>query len=208
MLRVALTGGIASGKSTAADHFADLGVPVIDADLVARELVQPGEPLLEALARRFGPDILAADGSLDRRALRRRVFADPDERRALEALMHPAIHARMRQLAAQAEGPYLLLVIPLLVESDRDWGEDRVLLIDVPEALQRQRLMARDHCTAAEADAILAAQATCEARLARADDVIANTGDPQALRQAVERMHRRYLALAAPGSSAPDSGHT
>ena len=208
MLRVALTGGIASGKSTAADHFATLGVPVIDADLVARELVQPGEPLLEALARRFGPDILAADGGLDRRALRRRVFANPAERRDLEALMHPAIHARMRELAAQAEGPYLLLVIPLLVESDRDWGEDRVLLIDAPESLQRQRLMARDHCTAAEADAILAAQASREARLARADDVIANTGDPEALRQAVERIHRRYLALAAAGSSAPDRGHT
>ncbi|RMG34003.1 MAG: dephospho-CoA kinase [Gammaproteobacteria bacterium] len=196
MFRVALTGGIASGKSLASRHFESLGVPVIDADQVARELVEPGSPLLERIRERFGPEVFERSGRLDRARLRARVFSNPAERRALEAILHPAIHRRMQALAREAKGPYLVMVIPLLVESGQDWGEDRVLLIDAPERLQRERLMQRDHCSPAQADAILASQASREARRARADDIILNNGDPKALSDAVDRLHRQYLRMA------------
>jgi len=193
MLKVALTGGIASGKSLASEHFASLGVPVIDADRVARELVEPGRPALAAIVEYFGPAILTVDGALDRRALRQRIFADAEARRALEAILHPAIHQRMQELAKAAHGPYLVQVIPLLAESDFDWKQDRVLLIDCPETLQRQRLMARDGCSAEQAEAILASQATREQRRRIADNILVNDGDTRTLRQGIERLHTHYL---------------
>lgn len=193
MLKVALTGGIASGKSLASEHFASLGVPVIDADQVARELVEPGRPALAAIVEHFGPAILTADGTLDRRALRQRIFADAEARRALEAILHPAIRQCMQELAEAAHGPYLVQVIPLLAESDLDWDQDRVLLIDCPETLQRQRLMARDGCSAEQAEAILASQATREQRRCIADDILVNDGDTRTLQQGIETLHARYL---------------
>ena len=198
MLRIGLTGGIASGKSAAAAVFAGLGVPVIDSDVIAREVVAPDSPGLAAIRARFGDGVLQADGQLDRRALRAQVFADPAARRDLEALTHPLIRQRMATLSAAAGGPYQIHAIPLLVEGGaKRPGIDRVLVIDCPEALQIQRVMARDRVDEAGARAVLAAQATRAQRLAAADDVIVNDRGLEALQDAVTALHRRYLELAA-----------
>ena len=194
--RVALTGGIASGKSTVADLFADLGVPVIDTDLIARQVVAPGQPALEEIVARFGPGVLDAEGGLDRRRMRERIFSDPEARRGLEAILHPAIRAEMERQSAAAGGAYQLLVIPLLAEGGRRDHVDRVLLVDVPEELQLERLAGRDRVTAAQARASLEAQATRAQRLEIADDVISNTGPVDELRSKVAALHRKYLALA------------
>ena len=196
-LRVGLTGGIASGKSTVARLFAALGVPVIDSDEIAREVVAPGTPGLAAIRERFGPAVILADGQLDRRALREIVFADATARHALEAITHPAIRELMARRSAEADGAYQIHAIPLLVEGSRRSHLDRVLVVDCPEALQVLRVMARDQVTAAAARAVLAAQATRAQRLAAADDVIVNDGDIGALRDHVETLHRRYRAAAA-----------
>lgn len=199
MLVVGLTGGIGSGKSTAADAFAALGVPVIDTDVIARELTAPGAPALAAIRAAFGDAVIAADGQLDRAALRRRVFADADARRRLEALLHPRIRTRVEQaLAAVGPTPYVLVVIPLLVETGA-WREllDRVLVIDCPRDLQIARVQARSGLDRAEVEAILAAQASREARRAAADDLLPNTASHGALAAGVARLHRRYLDLAA-----------
>ncbi len=196
-LRVGLTGGIASGKTTVARLFGALGAPVIDADEISREVTAPGTPLIVRIAERFGVEFIGADGSLDRRALRRVAFADPRARADLEALTHPAILQAMEQRAAEAGGPYQVLVIPLLVEKHRTGLIDRILVVDCEEALQIRRLQARDGSTLEEARAILAAQASRAERLQAADDVIPNSGDLQALRGEVERHHLRYLELAA-----------
>jgi dephospho-CoA kinase len=196
-LRVGLTGGIASGKSTVARLFAALGVPIIDADELAREVVAPGTPLLARVVERFGPRIVAADGTLDRRALRDLVFSDTAARADLESLLHPAIRAAMEERSARAGGTYQLLVIPLLIEQGRTDFVDRVLVVDCDEALQIRRLQARDGSTLEQARAILGAQASRAARLAGADDVIRNDGDLQALRVQVEHLHRGYQERAA-----------
>lgn len=201
MFRVGLTGGIASGKSTVANLFAALGVPVIDSDVIARDVVAPGTPLLARIRETFGEGVIAPDGSLDRRWLRTRVFGESADataaRRALEALTHPAIRAEMEARSARAGGPYQIHAIPLLVEGGSRRHIDRVLVVDVDEPTQIRRLQARDGSTAAEARAILAAQADRAARLAAADDVIRNEGDIAALAAEVERLHRRYLDAAA-----------
>lgn len=194
--RVGLTGGIASGKTTVSKLFAALGVPIIDTDEIARQVVAPGTDLLARLAERFGREILRSDGTLDRRALRTLVFSDPAARQALDALTHPVILAHTEQQARAAGGRYQVLAIPLLVENGRGGLVDRVLVVDCPEALQIRRLQLRDGSTHEEAAAILAAQASRAARLAAADDVIINDGDLQHLRQEVERLHARYLGLA------------
>jgi dephospho-CoA kinase len=201
--RIALTGGIASGKSTVAQLFGALGIVVIEADQVAREVIAPGSALLAQLFERFGAPLRRADGSLDRAALRRQVFEDPEQRAQLEALLHPAIKARTEQLAAQAQGPYLLLVIPLLIETHAESHYDRVLLVDCPEALQLARLMARDGCDAGQARAMLDSQASRAARIAAADDVIVNDGPAADLTPKVAALHQRYLALAAPAPGSP-----
>jgi dephospho-CoA kinase len=198
--RVALTGGIASGKSTVADLFAELGVPVIDTDLIAREVVEPGRLALAAVVEAFGHEVLAADGSLDRRRLRERVFADPADRRRLEAILHPAIRAEMERQSQAAAGAYQLLVIPLLAEGGRRDHVDRVLLVDAPESTQIERLIRRDGGTREQAEAALRAQASRAQRRAIADDVLENTGEPATLRPQVAALHARYLELARPRS--------
>lgn len=196
-LRIGLTGGIASGKTTAARYFAARGIPVIDADELARIVVEPGQPALEAVVREFGRGVLDADGRLDRRGLRQTVFADPDRRRRLEQILHPAIRGEMMRQATAAAGPYVILAIPLLVEGGRATAVDRVLVVDCPPALQRERLLQRDAETPERAEAMLAAQATREQRLAAADDVIVNDGTLAELEAAVDRLDHRYRALAA-----------
>ena len=194
--RIALTGGIASGKSTVADLFAQLGVPVIDTDLISRQVVAPGKPALAEIVAAFGPGVLDAEGNLDRRRMRERIFSDPGARRRLESILHPAIRAELERQSAKAGGAYQLLVIPLLAEGGRRDHVDRVLVVDVPEALQLERLVGRDGVTADQARASLGAQATREARLAIADDVIRNTGPVDELRAKVAALHQKYLALA------------
>ncbi|MGH8309533.1 MAG: dephospho-CoA kinase [Steroidobacteraceae bacterium] len=196
MLRIGLTGGIASGKSTVAKLFAALGIPVIDTDEIAREVVAPGSALLPRLVARFGDGILNREGSLDRAALRAIVFADSAARAKLDALTHPAILERMRARSAAAGGPYQILAIPLLVEKGAAREVDRVLVVDSDEAAQIRRLQARDGATLEQARAILAAQAPRAARLAIADDVIVNDGDLHRLRDQVGQLHARYVAVS------------
>jgi dephospho-CoA kinase len=203
-LRVGLTGGVASGKSEVARHFAALGVTVIDADQLAREVVAPGTALLARLIERFGPEVLRRygaplrreDGSLDRALLRRLVFEDPAQRAALEALVHPAVRARTEALALQAAGDYQIHVIPLLVETRSQGRFGRILVVDCPEALQLSRLRARDGLDLAQAQAMLAAQASRSERLAAADDVIVNDADAAALVPKVAALDRKYRTLA------------
>jgi dephospho-CoA kinase len=196
-----LTGGIASGKSSVAAQFARLSVPVIDLDQVSRDVVTPGSPLLEELFLRLGQDLRQPDGALDRRALRARVFADAGQRRQLEALLHPAILARTEALLAAAPGPYQIVVNPLLVESNARGRYDRVLLVDCAPALQRARLAARDGADESQVEAMIAAQATREQRLAVADDVLLNDAELASLPAQVESLHRRYLGLAQSSST-------
>jgi dephospho-CoA kinase len=195
-LRIGLTGGIASGKSTVARRFVDLGVPVIDADEAARAVVAPGKPGLAQVLERFGNDVAGENGELDRRALRDLIFKDPGSRRDLEAILHPLIRADMERSADLAVGPYVVMAIPLLVEGGARDRVDRVLVVDVDEAVQLQRVRARDGCTEDQARAILVSQASRSARLAAADDVLLNTGTVTDLRQAVDRLHAQYLRLA------------
>jgi dephospho-CoA kinase len=195
--RLGLTGGIASGKSTVGRLFAALGVPVIDLDQVAREVVAPGEPLLEAILARFGASIRLPDGGLDRRALRELAFADPTARAELEALTHPAIRARAEQHSARAGGPYQVIVDPLLAERGSAGRYDRVLVVDCDEGLQRERLARRDGSSPAQVEAILAAQATRAQRRAVAHDVLDNKGPEAGLEPVVRALHVRYLQLAA-----------
>jgi dephospho-CoA kinase len=199
--RVGLTGGVASGKSTVTKIFRGLGVPIIDTDELARDVVEPGQPPLERLVERFGASILTADGHLDRPALRTIVFSDPRARADLEALIHPAIGAEVESRSAVSGGPYQILVIPLLVEKNLGPQLDRVLVIDCEEELQIRRLRARDGSTAEEERAILNAQASRAARLQAAHDVITNDGALGALQSQVNALHARYLKSAA---GAPD----
>ncbi|MGH8141134.1 MAG: dephospho-CoA kinase [Steroidobacteraceae bacterium] len=203
-LRVGLTGGIASGKSEVARYFAALGVAVIDADQVAREVVAPGTALLAQLLERFGPEVQrrygaplqGSDGGLDRALLRRLIFEDPAQRRALEALVHPAVRTRTEALALQAPGVYQIHVMPLLVETHAQARFGRVLVVDCPEALQLERLRARDSLDLAQAQAMLAAQASRADRLAAADDIIVNDADPAALTPKVAALDQKYRSLA------------
>jgi dephospho-CoA kinase len=196
VFRVGLTGGIASGKSTAARFFGALSVPILDSDQVAREVVEPGQPPLERLVERFGRGILTPDGHLDRPALRNIVFSDPRARADLENLTHPAIGAALEARSAAAGGPYQILVIPLLVEKNLSAHVDRVLVVDCDEELQIRRLLARDGSTRAQAQAILDAQVSRSTRLKAADDVITNDADMSAVQSQVAALHARYLQLA------------
>ena len=197
---IGLTGGIASGKSALEKAFAKQGVVVADADLLAREVVAPGEPALAAVVERFGADVLQADGQLDRAALRVRVFGDPDQRRALEAILHPAIRARLEAICRAAPGPYAIATVPLLTEGGGraayPWLH-RILVVDTPAAVQKARLMQRDGIDATLADQMMAAQASRAERLALADDIVVNDGDLAHLQRAADQLHARYVALAS-----------
>jgi dephospho-CoA kinase len=201
VLRIGLTGGIASGKSTVAGLFAGLGIAVIDTDTIARELTAPGAPALAEIVRAFGSGILNDAGTLDRRRLRGLVFGDPAKRRRLEAILHPLIRAEALARADAAESPYVLLAVPLLFESGFDRLVDRSLVVDCPEPVQLERLQRRDGSDAAEARARLAAQMPRAHRLAAADDIIDNGGSRDALRDQVDALHRRYINLAQNCSS-------
>lgn len=197
---IGLTGGIAAGKSEVSRRFEALGITVADADLAARVVVAPGSEGLARIAAHFGTNILLADGQLDRAALRARIFDSAQERQALEAITHPAIRQLLRQTCEQAEGPYAIAAIPLLTEAggrqQYPWL-DRILVVDVPVAVQHARLMQRDGIDTALADRMIAAQASREARLALADDVVVNDGHPDHLQAHVERLDRAYRELAA-----------
>lgn len=196
---IGLTGGIASGKSALEKAFTKQGVVVADADLLAREVVATGEPALAAVVERFGRDVLQADGQLDRAALRVRVFGDPDQRRALEAILHPAIRARLEAICRAAPGPYAIATVPLLTEGGGraayPWLH-RILVVDTPAAVQKARLMQRDGIDATLADQMMAAQASRAERLALADDIVVNDGDLAHLQRAADQLHARYVALA------------
>lgn len=198
-LTVGLTGGIASGKSLAASAFAALGVPVLNADLVAREVVAPGTPGLAQIRERFGAEFLTPSGELDRRRMREHVFGNVAERRALEQITHPAIRTRLLEWRDAQAAPYCILDVPILVESGMDALVDRILVVDTPPAVQEQRLVARDRIAPELARQMLAAQATRDARLASADDVITNDGPIEAVDRAVARLHAFYLELSASG---------
>lgn len=194
---VAVTGGIASGKSAVTRRFQALGVPVHDADVAAREVIEPGTPGLRAVVQAFGPDVLDQDGRLDRPAMRRHVFADDGARRKLEQIIHPRVREWLHDRAMAQHDPYCLLAIPLLAENMDAYGwVDRVLLVDAPPATQIARLVERDGIDAALAQRMLDRQASRTERLAVADDVIDNSGDEAALDDAVMALHRRYLAQA------------
>lgn len=195
---VALTGGVAAGKSAVTRRFAALGVPVHDADVAAREVVAPGSEGLAAVVAAFGDGVLDAEGRLDRPAMRRRVFADPAARQALEGIIHPRVRQWLHERALADTAPYCLLAIPLLAENIAHYRwVDRVLLVDAPVEQQLARLIARDGIDGALARRMLAQQARREERLALAHDVIDNSGDETALDESVAALHQRYLALAA-----------
>lgn len=198
-LRIGLTGGIASGKSAVADLFAARGVPIIDTDVIAREVVEPGQPALAEIAREFGPGVLGADGRLDRRKLRDLVFSDEKRRKTLEAILHPAIRRVAEERARSAGGAYQIVVVPLLAESPMRASMDRVLVVDCSEETQLERLLRRDAESEAQARRMIAAQASRAERLAIADDVIDNDGSLEATERQVEALHRKYLGIAHSG---------
>ncbi|WP_437610341.1 dephospho-CoA kinase [Erwinia sp. V71] len=193
---VALTGGIGSGKSTVTRAFADLGIDVVDADVIARQVVEPGQPALQDIASKFGPSVLNADGSLNRASLRQKIFSSPADKQWLNNLLHPLIHQQTRRQLAEAQSLWCLWVVPLLVENNLHKLADRVLVVDVDPEIQLTRTMARDHISREEATRILAAQASRDARLAVADDIIDNSGDPAAVIPLVAKLNQRYCELA------------
>jgi dephospho-CoA kinase len=208
MFRVGLTGGIASGKTAVARAFEARGIPVIDTDQLARDVVRPGTPGLAAVVAAFGSDFLTPAGELDRRRLRELVFSDAERRRQLEAILHPAIRAAIDTELAKIHAPYVVIAIPLLAEGGRRDRVERVLVVDCPPEVQKARLIARDGGTPAAADAIIAAQATRAERLAIADDRIVNDGSLADLDAAVAELHRRYLSLAADHAAADPGART
>jgi len=197
VLVIGLTGGIGSGKTAVSDRFARLGVPAIDTDLLARELVEPGQPALAEIVAEFGPDCLDDEGRLHRARLRERVFADPTGRRRLEAILHPRIRTLARERIVRLTAPYGLLVIPLLAETGMTDLVDRVLVVDAPEEMQIRRVIARDGVTETQARRILAAQADRNQRLALADEIVENAGDLATLDQQIAALHQQYSALAS-----------
>jgi dephospho-CoA kinase len=190
---VGLTGGIGSGKTAVSDHFQSLGICVVDADLASRVVVEPGRPALEKIAEHFGSEMLLPDGNMNRALMREKIFANPDEKRWLEALLHPLIREEIVAGLENASSPYALLVSPLLVEAGQNALTQRVLVVDVPEELQLSRTMSRDSNSADQVRAIMASQASREQRLGYADDVIVNDSSLEALQQKVEELHQSYL---------------
>lgn len=197
MFVVGVTGGIGSGKTTATDYFARLGIDIVDADIASRVVVEPGKPALGAIAEHFGTAILLPDGQLNRAELRQRIFQDPQEKHWLEALLHPLIGEEIRHALQTANSPYAILVSPLLVEAGQDTLCDRVLVIDAPEDLQISRTVERDNNDPAQVQRIIDAQASRQQRLRKADDVIENSAGVEALQRQIDQLHQRYLHLAS-----------
>ncbi len=200
-MRIGLTGGIASGKSTVANMFADLGIELVDTDVIAREVVEPGQPALAEIRDAFGNDVIDSEGQLDRRRLRAIVFADTSKRQQLEGILHPKIRDAAARQSAEATGPYHLVVVPLMVESPMRHEMQRVLVVDCSEDTQLERLLARDLESEEQARRMLAAQASREERLSIADDVVRNDGDLADTRRQVDDLHAFYLSLS--GDSTP-----
>lgn len=194
-LTIGLTGGIASGKSAVGDEFARLGVPVIDADQIARDVVRPGQPALAEIRDTFGQNVIQADGTLDRQRLRQIVFADEAARKKLDAIVHPRVGEELQRAREQATGDYVVLMVPLLIEAGMEALVDRVLVVDVPEEVQIERLRARDTVDEEQARRMIEAQASREQRLARADDVLRNTVPRNRLPDLVAKLHKAYLSL-------------
>lgn len=203
-LVVGLTGGIGSGKTTVANRFAGFGIPVIDTDEIAHELVEPGMPALDAVAARFGPEVITADGALDRARLRELVFRDLGARKDLEAILHPPIRVEVRRRLAGIRACYAVVVIPLLVETTQHDLVDRILVVDLPERVQVHRVMRRSDLDEETVVAILRAQCSRRERLAEADDIIDNGGDVGSLCRQVDRLHQQYMQLS--GATAVSSG--
>lgn len=193
---IGLTGGIACGKTTASNFFAEQGIEIIDADIAAREVVAPGEPALTEIVTRFGDEMLQPDGSLDRKKMRELVFADADKRKQLEAILHPRIRQRLRKQLQQAKGPYVIFSVPLMFESGLDQLTDRVLVIDVSPEVQRQRLIERDGSSVEQANAIVSAQMPREERNSRADDIVDNSTNLDDFISQLTSIHAVYLQLA------------
>jgi dephospho-CoA kinase len=193
---IGVTGGIGSGKTAATDHFASLGIEVVDADLASRTIVETGKPALAEIAKHYGDAILNVDGTLNRAELRQRIFADSDERRWLEGLTHPLIRKEIQQGLSAARSPYVILSSPLLIESGQSQLCSRILLIDVSETLQLSRTVARDNNSKEQVAAIIAAQASRTQRLEKADDVIVNDQSLVELHSNIEQLHKNYLKLA------------
>ena len=194
---VGLTGGIGSGKSTVAELFAELGISVIDADIIAREVVAPGQAALQEIVNKFGQQILTTDGHLDRQQLRALVFSQPQQKAWLNNLLHPLIRQRMLEQTQQATSAYCILALPLLVENQLQTLLDRVLVVDVSEATQLSRTVRRDNNSEQQVRNIMQAQASRQQRLAHADDVICNDGEPTELAPQVKKLHNQYLALVS-----------
>ncbi len=205
MLIIGLTGGICSGKSTVASLFSQLAVPVIDADVIARELVEPGEEALQEIVDQFGTRVLDKTGKLDRTKLRDRIFSHESDRKKLEAILHPRIRERMDQLTGQLDASYCIQVIPLLTETSQTAKIDRILVIDSSEAEQRNRLRLRDDVTEDQIQAILASQAARQQRLKIADDIIINNGSKEDLHEQVMKLHALYMRLS---QNEPDDLHS
>ena len=201
MFVVGLTGGIGSGKTAASDHFKQLGIEIIDADIASRAVVEPGTTALQNIAAHFGPDILLEDGSLDRAALRKKIFADANAKQWLESLLHPLIADEIARGLTEARSPYAIFVSPLLIESGQDVMCDRILVIDVPEEVQVQRTVTRDNNDEAQVERIIASQAPRRHRLDKADDIIENSAGLEQLLQQVDTLHQTYLQYATEKST-------
>ncbi|MDV6327951.1 dephospho-CoA kinase [Idiomarina sp. Sol25] len=191
---VGVTGGIGSGKSAATAEFERLGITVVDADIVSRQVVMPGSPCLQAIAEHFGRDLLTDKGELDRKALRQKIFSAPAEKDWLNSLLHPAIREEILVQLEQASSPYVILSAPLLLENNLDKYCQRVLVVDIPEELQLQRTVQRDESPKEEIEAIMKAQLSRETRRRKADDILNNEGSIDDLRQQINQLHQRYLA--------------
>ncbi|MCB1617499.1 MAG: dephospho-CoA kinase, partial [Pseudomonadales bacterium] len=190
-------GGIGSGKSAVSDRFAQHGITIVDADVASRVVVEPGRPALARIAEHFGAELITSSGTLDRALLRSKVFSSEQERKWLEALLHPLIAEEIQSGLANSRSPYTVLVSPLLLETTQHSYVDRILVVDVPVELQLRRTMARDNNSESQVRAIIAAQMARDTRRSRADDLISNDGSLEQLQQQVDALHQRYLALAA-----------
>jgi len=193
MLTVALTGGIGSGKTQVSDYFVSLGVPVIDTDIISRQLVEPGQPALDKITESFGHQLLFASGQLDRAALREIIFNDATARKKLEDILHPAIREKVQHQLQALSFPYVIIVIPLYVETGQFLKTDRILVVDCPQEIQKKRVLARDNVSMEQLGKILEAQVTREQRLAVADDIIVNDADIETLQHKVRQLHEQYL---------------